>query len=237
MENIFYSNRQEKQITKGNLPHWSQYGKMHFVTFRLADSLPQEKLNWLKDQREEWANSHEPPFTDNEWDEYNRLFSEKVEGWLDSGHGQCLLVQPECTQIVKQAIRYFNEQRYYLDYFVIMPNHVHVLLIPIMPYTLKEILHSWKSYTANEMNKLTGRSEEVWQHESFDHIVRSQRQLEKIRAYIVDNWTQTNETAIISTCEFNVAEASCFGLKDMRNRPKQDASATLGNNNARPNTK
>ncbi|MHC4552594.1 MAG: transposase [Planctomycetota bacterium] len=211
MENIFYSNKQEKQITRGDLPHWSQCGKMHFVTFRLADSLPQEKLNQIKDQREKWHNVHELPYAQSEWDEYNRLFSEKAEKWLDSGYGECMLAQPECSKIVSDAIQFFNEERYYLDYWVIMPNHVHVLMIPMSPYTLKEILHSWKSFTSKTMNKSTGRSGEVWLYESFDHIVRSQRQLEKFRAYIVDNWKQTNETAIISRREFNVAEASRFG--------------------------
>lgn len=214
MKDIFYSDRQEKQITHGDLPHWTQYGKMHFVTFRLADSLPQETLNRIKNQRKEWMASHGQPDTESLWREYNRLFSERMERWLDSGQGQCLFSRPDVAQIVAQAIQYFNEKRYALDYWVVMPNHVHALLIPMFPYTLKQILHSWKSFTSKEINKLSRCTGEVWQHESFDHIVRSQRQLEKLRAYIIDNWTKSGNTAILSKQEFKVAQASRFGRKE-----------------------
>ena len=174
-------------MTHGNLPHWSQFGKMHFVTFRLADSLPHEKLKQIKNEREQWLARYGQPSTESQWHEYHLLFSDRINQWLDSNHGQCLLARPECSQIVADAMGHFNQKWYRLDYWVVMPNHVHVLLIPFHPNTLKDILHSWKSYTSKEVNKITHRTGQLWQHESFDHIVRNTRQLEKFRAYMIEN--------------------------------------------------
>jgi REP element-mobilizing transposase RayT len=203
---IFYQTGQETHVTRGDLPHWTQYGKMHFVTFRLADFLPQEKLKQLKNQRQEWLSRNQEPYTEDQWREYNRLFTERIEQWLDAGHGACLLSQRQHADIVAQAIRYFDRQRYFLDHWVVMPNHVHVLLVPMKPHTLKEILHSWKSFTSSQINKIRGHSGELWQHESFDHIVRSKIQLEKFRKYIIENWEKSGKVALISTQEIDLTE-------------------------------
>jgi REP element-mobilizing transposase RayT len=65
-----------------------------------------------------------------------------------------------------------------------MPNHVHVLVAPIGDHLLDAILHSWKSYSAKQINTIFKRTGQVWQHESFDHIVRGPEQLERIERYI-----------------------------------------------------
>ncbi|MBA7537361.1 hypothetical protein ES705_29628 [subsurface metagenome] len=72
-----------------------------------------------------------------------------------------------------------------MDKFVVMPNHVHVIVIPRGGWTLSKITHSWKSFTGNELNKITNQKGPVWMPESFDHIIRSPGQLERIRQYIV----------------------------------------------------
>ena len=68
-----------------------------------------------------------------------------------------------------------------------MPNHVHVLVCVGAKMKLSKVLHSWKSFTAHELNKLLGRRGTVWQDESFDHIVRSLDQLNHFRSYIGEN--------------------------------------------------
>jgi REP element-mobilizing transposase RayT len=68
-----------------------------------------------------------------------------------------------------------------------MPNHVHVLVKPATRHDLSAILHSWKSYTANEINKKMRRTGQFWLHESYDHIVRSEEALQRIREYIKNN--------------------------------------------------
>ena len=104
----------------------------------------------------------------------------------NNGYESCKLDNKECKQIVEKAIKYVDSERYYLDKFVVMPNHVHAIVIPRGEWTLSKITHSWKSYTANELNKLTNQIGSVWMPESFDHIVRSPEQLERIRQYLVN---------------------------------------------------
>jgi REP element-mobilizing transposase RayT len=87
-------------------------------------------------------------------------------------------------QIVASTLRHFSGQHYDLDEFVVAPNHVHVLLAPASNVELSRILHSWKSYSAKQINRATGRSGSFWQQESYDHIVRSEAALFRIREYI-----------------------------------------------------
>jgi REP element-mobilizing transposase RayT len=75
---------------------------------------------------------------------------------------------------------------------VAMPSHVHLLVIPETGHSPKDILHSWKSFTANALNRADGRTGPVWQEESFDHIVRNYRQLKAIEVYIDENPTKAN---------------------------------------------
>ncbi len=74
-----------------------------------------------------------------------------------------------------------------MDAFSIMPNHVHVLVSPKQGVSLSQILHSWKSYSAHEINKELGRKGTVWQDENFDHIVRSVEQFSLYQQYIREN--------------------------------------------------
>ena len=95
--------------------------------------------------------------------------------------------QPEISAMVEEALRFFDSQRYWLGHFVIMPNHVHVLVRPLGENSLSEILHSWKSFTAKKINTLFRREGKVWQDESFDCIVRDVANLEQFSAYIQEN--------------------------------------------------
>ena len=196
---IFYEPNTATEIHRRNLPHWSQQERVYFVTFRLADSIPHDRLTQIKAEREQWQAYHRQPYSEVEWLEYHRLFSDRVESWLDDNVGQCQLARPECAKIVAQAFEHFNKQRYRLDYWVIMPNHVHILLMTLEPHCLQDILHSWKSYTATAINKHCGSTGQLWQHESFDHIVRSSLQLDKFRKYIVENAAKCSHKAILST--------------------------------------
>jgi hypothetical protein len=68
-----------------------------------------------------------------------------------------------------------------------MPNHVHVLVSPFAYYRLDRILHSWKSFSAKQINAMTDSKGPIWHRESFDHIIRSPAQLARIEQYIRDN--------------------------------------------------
>ena len=182
----------------GDLPHWRQEGTTYFVTFRLADSLPQEKLQQWQTERDLWLQTHPEPHDEAARREYYELFPQRLQQWLDAGTGSCVLAIPEVKELVEKSLRHFDGQRYRLHEFVVAPNHVHAILSPSGEHTLSEILHSWKSFTAHEILKLpnsgteSGRavpalsppSHTIWQKESFDHIVRSPASMEKFRQYI-----------------------------------------------------
>ena len=68
-----------------------------------------------------------------------------------------------------------------------MPNHVHVIVTPYLEHSLSKILHSWKSFTSNQINKKLGTSGKLWEEESFDHVVRNEESLIKFTAYIDSN--------------------------------------------------
>jgi type I restriction enzyme R subunit len=145
-------------ITEANLPHWKQDGVTYFVTFRLVDSLPQEKLQqWVAD-RDQWLAAHPEPLSEQDKKEYHTRFSAVLDDWLDQGSGTNALALEECRTIVTDALRHFDGQRYRLGEFVVASNHVHVIVTPLPGNDLSEILHSWKSFTAKEIIKVEAAS-------------------------------------------------------------------------------
>jgi type I restriction enzyme, R subunit len=208
-----------------NLPHWNQAGAIYFVTFRLADSLPQEKVKAYSQERELWLANNPEPHSPEQKADYFERFPKRLQEWLDASYGSMILKDPAANRIVTDAIRHFDGARYTLDEFVVAANHVHALLTPKEGHELGEILHSWKSFTAKEILKLPvaetlGTKPNVWQKESWDHIVRSERSLEKFREYIRAH-----------KVSYKVAEASCLISMEKLLR---DAAATLAEEAAKP---
>ena len=119
-----------------------------------------------------------------------RIFEENREDWLDRGEGSCLLRQQSATAVVTQTLKHFNNDRYVLDAFVIMPNHVHVIFKPIGNNSVADILHSWKSFASNSINRQLQREGNVWMAENFDTVVRDFSHLEACREYISRNPTK-----------------------------------------------
>ncbi len=208
----------EIDVSRRKLPHWSQRGTTFFVTFRLADSLPQSQLDALESERQQWLLRHHEPLSEPDKREYFRLFSERVEEWLDSGHGSCALKDDRVAKIVADALRHFDGERYALDAWVVMPNHVHVLVTPKEGHDLSETLHSWKSFTANRINQLLGRTGQFWQHENYDHIVRNESSLFQIRQYIERNPQKAG---------IKVGQASSLSINQNNPKDKLEACPTL----------
>jgi putative DNA methylase len=101
--------------------------------------------------------------------------------------GPRFLLQDEISSLIAASLL-FGEQlgRYELASFVIMPNHVHALLLPKM--NVSELMKSLKGYTAREANRLLSRTgTPFWQKESYDHWVRDQAEWRRIKWYIENN--------------------------------------------------
>jgi len=199
MNNVFYEKEGKKETSQRNLPHWDQGQKLYFVTFRLADSIPEPAMKELDQKRKHWLSKKQKSVTPNEQMTYFRLFNRKLERWLDDCHGDCVLANSECSSILSETLKYFDRKRYRLDHWVIMPNHVHLLVLPEAEYSIEDILHSWKSFSANKINEHLKRKGTLWRTESFDCIVRSHAQLQKFRQYIRENAEKASGKAILST--------------------------------------
>jgi len=183
----FFDPYSEYQTARRNLPHWNQKAVIYFVTFHLADSLPAEKLAAFKEEKTRWLDVNRPPLSATQVKEYHQRFSGRIQRWLDSGYGSCILGRPEILTLVEEALRFFDGDRYMLGEHVVMPNHVHALVEPLSHYTLPGVLHSWKSFSANQIKKITRSHGPVWHQESFDRIVRSPAHLNRIQQYIREN--------------------------------------------------
>lgn len=110
-----------------------------------------------------------------------------MERWLDAGHGSCVLKNTGLRSMVSESLQHFQGIRYDMDAWVVMPNHVHVLVRPRDDWSLECLLHTWKSFTANRLNKVLVRTGSFWMDETFDHIVRSEAQLAHYLCYIREN--------------------------------------------------
>ena len=173
-----------------HLPHWRQAGATYFVTFRLGDSLPQGKLNELEGCKREWERKYPVPWSEIVWRRFAEELGEQVDAWLDQGIGCCSLRIGSARTQVTGAIHFFDGQRYEVDCYVVMPNHVHVIVRPFDEHPLERILQSWKRYSAREINALLGQDGQFWQEESYDQIVRDEAHLFHCVQYIGTNPTR-----------------------------------------------
>jgi REP element-mobilizing transposase RayT len=180
---------------RGRLPHWEKEDGIYFVTFRLADSLPQEILEKLEAEREQADKilaKLERELSVSEKQKIDWLFSEKIDEYLDKNLGECHFKNSEIANIVADALRHFEGSRYHHFAWSIMPNHVHVVFRSTQKNELDEILHSWKSFTANKINRILGREGRLWQREYYDHLVRTPEEFERVIHYVLENPTKAN---------------------------------------------
>ncbi len=210
--------------TRRHLPHWEQPGATYFVSFRLADSVPDKVLQQWHEEREQWLRHHPQPWNWPTTRDYIRLCEENRENWLDQGHGSCLLRENEAAQAVTDTLRHFDSERYVLDAFVVMPNHVHAIVKPLGEHSLSAILHSWKSFSAKGVNRASGREGAVWMEESFDTIIRDSEQLEGTR----DNIARNPVKAGLAEGEFVLEVRRALIVEDQQSRPAGSPSAESG---------
>jgi REP element-mobilizing transposase RayT len=156
---------------RGYLPHCDFPGVTQFVTLRLADSMPASR-------RGEWeALLHL---------EDNKERRIKLEEYLDRGLGECQLRQPAMAELADNTLRHFDGQRYRLQAWVIMPNHIHVL-VDIWQTPLTKLDKSWKQFIARQANRLLDRKGELWEREYWDTVMDDDDHRRKSVHYIEAN--------------------------------------------------
>ncbi len=103
---------------------------------------------------------------------------------LDHGWGACWLRRPEIAQLVEDAFLRFDQERYRLLAWTVMPNHAHVLIVTKPGVPLGSVVSSWKRFTARQANKQLGRTGAFWQADYWDRYIRNDEHFAAVTDYI-----------------------------------------------------
>lgn len=189
--------------SRGFLPHFDGVPRYVFITYRLADSLPQyvlleleERLNKKygpKKRRSQAGTSPDPGDVEKQREMEQRRFIEK---YLDLGHGSGILRNSEAANVVRENWHYFDTQRYRLMMYTLMPNHIHLLMEMNPAFSLAEIIHSWKSYISHEISKQFKADpvykryfpdHHLWHCDYWDRFIRDPKHGNRVINYILNN--------------------------------------------------
>ena len=177
----------EVEVSRQKLPHWEHPGIAAFVTFRLGDSLPKERIVELRSELDEWKEANKNQSSHDVDRQYAIKFRERCEAWLDEGFGSCVFACPENRRVVENALHSYDGKRIALYGYVVMPNHVHVLFMPIGKETIKRVLRDVKHFTSAKLASLKSWSGDFWQSEYWDTLIRDERHFARVMAYIRGN--------------------------------------------------
>jgi REP element-mobilizing transposase RayT len=161
---------------RGYLPHFDAPNVTQLVTFNLDDSFPVTR-------RAEWEPLLREP------DE--SLRRRRLEAWLDRGCGECWLGQPAVAALVERALLAGHGHDYLLQAWVIMPNHVH-LVVDVWRTPVSRMVKSWKGATGRAANSLIGRAGGFWQEDYWDTYIRDEKHLAQAIRYVDNNPTKSH---------------------------------------------
>jgi putative transposase len=218
--------------SRGYLPHCDHPGLLQSITYRLADSLPAAVLRHMDAE----LRTLPPGRRDTER-------RRRVEAWLDAGHGSCVLRLPEAATCVVDTWRHFAGERYDLIAWVVMPNHVHVLVRVYEGVPLAKIVQSWKSYTGRRIRPMMEESRaasqqiptltqqdsragaqqsqapRVWMREYWDRYIRDEQHFHMAVDYTHQNPVKARLVATAADWPWSSArEYAELGLGDPEDR-------------------
>lgn len=153
---------------RGYLPHVDANTLLQHVVFRTFGSLPKQVVREV---------------------ETAPLFLQRslIDEALDTSLNGHIFADPTYADIMQSALRYFDGDRYDLQAWCIMPNHVHVVLVTDPDVLLGAIVKSWKHSVAWRINKLQGTQGPIFAKDYFDRFVRNSRQAEAAINYVEAN--------------------------------------------------
>ena len=161
------------------LPHRDEPGIIQFITYRLADSIPSTLLVQIENE----IRSVSPKQMDAER-------RRKIEKMLDMGHGSGILRNPRAAECVITGWKHFEGKRYNLIAWVVMPNHVHVLIRQFEGQSMAKIIQSWKSFTGRQLKAEFPHvcvNGQFWLREYWDRYIRDENHFRKAVEYIQMN--------------------------------------------------
>ena len=115
-----------------------------------------------------------------------------MDRYLDAGYGSCIPKNPELRRIVSDSLEFYDGKRYHLIAYVVMPNHVHVILIfPQGVKDLSAVVGSYKAYVS-KMFHMEHPGVPLWQRSFYDHVIRDEAAYLEIKRYIRENQLKWN---------------------------------------------
>lgn len=173
---------------RSRLPHWISTNATYFVTFNLFDAMPSELVERLQAERQIRIQELERlrgRATPAEIHAIDTILRERAEEVLDTNHGSCFMNRVDVAEVVANAITFFDDERYRLLSWCVMPNHAHAILHTTE--RLERIVHSWKSFSAKSANRLLRREGKFWQDDYYDRLIRNAEDLARKIQYVRDN--------------------------------------------------
>ena len=172
------------------LPHWTDNDSYYHICFHLIDSLPSNVLQtWLFERKNiiAAANLQKRDLTAEEKHQQALLYSKKVAFYLDKGCGYCYFWDEKCADIIVSALNFYNNIKYELYAWCVMPNHVHVIIKLNADNDLFKIIHSWKSYSATRINQVLRQKGSLWHRDAYNRLIRNQKELDATIKYVWEN--------------------------------------------------
>ncbi len=187
-------------VSRGrHLPRWEAACATYHVTFHLADSVPQEQLGIWRAERDRLkaiARQANRELTEQEITEMKEVFNVRVERYLASGYGDCVLKNAEVAELLAGVLEHSNGKLYSLHEYCIMPNHVHMIVGGFSAASpLNNVLTVWKRASGHAINKALARAGDVWHRDTYTRIIRDEREYAGQLRYVWFN----PETAGITT--------------------------------------
>ena len=183
----FLDRREVVDEWENDLPHWHQPLRFQFITWCLGDALPGKVLRRLKQERNRWLDAHPRPWSPSVQADYYDRFHDRVDRWLELGRGEMVFRNPVYAKFMADVLMFHEGSKSRMDSFVVMPNHVHVLVQLIGDTGLSDLLHSWRGYSALELNRRWGKKGRFWSEDYWDRVIRSPQHYRRVRRYIQDN--------------------------------------------------
>ncbi len=187
--------------SRGYLPHFDSTHHIQHVTLHLADSLPKDVLERLDESLRLLPDAEQ---------KLERV--QRLQELIDAGYGSCVFNEPEPAEMMQQTLQHFDGERYELHAWVIMPNHVHVLLQTKGDWELSKVVASWKKFSARRINDWKRAVEAtrescvpkscvpgnaalpschspapVWHSEYWDRYIRNDNHYHQVLEYIHNN--------------------------------------------------
>lgn len=189
---------------RGYLPHFDAPNVTQFLTINLDDAFPvKRRAEWeaflklpvgartsvreAESDRADSRNKFRAPGSLSEDDK--SALRRRLEEWLDRGHGECWLRRADAAGIVEEKLLAGQGRDYALQAWVIMPNHVH-LVVDVWQTPLSKLVKQWKGATAVKVNRLIGRTGHFWQEDYFDMLIRDAKHLAQAIRYVENNPTK-----------------------------------------------